>query len=563
VYILDEETPGDWKLGGGARWWLHHSLGALSANLASKGATLVLRRGSPEAILPSLVRETGAGAVHWNRCYEPSAIARDTRLKATLGGDGVAVESANSALLFEPWQLKTAAGGPFKVYSPFWRALRAAGGVAPPQPAPTRIAIPSRPPESDRLDSWGLLPSRPDWAGGLRESWTPGETGARARLDNFLDTALAGYGEARNRPDLPSTSRLSPHLHWGEIGPRQVWAAVHAFAEAHTQVRADADKFLSEIAWREFAHHLLFHRPDLPERNWKASFDGFPWATDETSINSWQRGQTGYPIVDAGMRELWTTGWMHNRVRMIVASFLVKDLMIHWRRGEDWFWDTLVDADLANNAASWQWVAGSGADAAPYFRVFNPVTQGERFDPQGAYVGGTTVVRNVDPADPARKTLLVDWYRQMARVAEELAMLEHVAADSGRPFPAIPTAAADLGGRVLATPQLADDLARLARNWLAYSRRDGDGVVMPATLSAARRVGPYWCSRVAIAEAGGASRELSVISRIEPTALPGDAIIVMGLVMDGGVLWASDVRSATAVAPAAAVEPDPFGQPGL
>lgn len=384
VYVYDETL--DWSPGGASRWWLHHSLIALGADLARRGAPLVLRRGPAEDMIPALVAETGAEAVFWNRCYEPAAIARDTRLKAALTGAGVRVESFNSALLHEPWTLKTGAGGPFKVYTPFWRALRASAQAAPLPPAPRRITAVPAPPPGDALESWRLLPTRPDWAGGLRAAWTPGEAGARARLDAFLDTALRGYGEGRDRPDRSGTSRLSPHLHWGEIGPRQVWAALATFAAAHPQAGADADKFLSEIAWREFAHHLLFHAPELPERNWKASFDGFPWAEDESAINSWQRGQTGYPIVDAGMRELWATGWMHNRVRMIVASFLIKDLMIHWRRGEEWFWDTLVDADLANNAAGWQWVAGSGADASPYFRIFNPVTQGERFDPDGAYV---------------------------------------------------------------------------------------------------------------------------------------------------------------------------------
>ena len=386
VFVLDDDTPGDWKPGAASRWWLHHSLAALGDDLARRGAPLVLRRGRAEAAIPALVAETGARAVYWNRCYEPAAIARDTRLKAALTGAGVGAESFNSALLCEPWALKTGAGGAFKVYTPFWRALRSSIAVDTPAPAPKSIVAPKGLPDSDALNDWNLRPTRPDWAGGLRDVWTPGEAGARARLDGFLDATLRGYATARDRPDQTGTSRLSPHLHWGEIGPRQVWAAVAAFAAAHPAVAADADKFLAEIGWREFAHHLLFHSPQLPEQNWKASFDAFAWADDEAAINSWQSGQTGYPIVDAGMRELWATGWMHNRVRMIAASFLVKDLLIHWRRGEDWFWDTLVDADLANNAAGWQWVAGSGADASPYFRIFNPVIQGQRFDPTGAYV---------------------------------------------------------------------------------------------------------------------------------------------------------------------------------
>ncbi len=384
LYVLDDDTPGVWRLGGAAHWWLHMSLAALGADLAHRGALLVLRRGRAEEVIPALARELGASGLLWNRCYEPAAVARDTRLKATLTASGLTVESFNSALLHEPWTLRTGAGGAFKVFTPFWKAARAQPPAEPAGPPPGHIIAATAP--GDLLSDWALLPTRPDWAGGLREAWTPGEAGARARLDAFLDENLVGYGARRDRADLSATSRLSPHLHWGEIGPRQVWRAVEAFTAAHPEARADADKFLSEVGWREFSHHLLFHSPELPERNWRPAFDDFPWVNDPTAINSWQRGRTGYPIVDAGMRELWATGFMHNRVRMIAASFLIKDLLVHWRHGEDWFWDTLVDADLANNAAGWQWVAGSGADAAPYFRVFNPVTQGERFDPDGAYV---------------------------------------------------------------------------------------------------------------------------------------------------------------------------------
>lgn len=386
-FYLFEEAPGaPWAMGAASRWWLHGSLAALAADLAARGAPLVLRRGDPAEDVQQLVAETGAAQVVWNRCYEPAAVARDTALKQTLTGLGVAVDSYNAALLFEPWTVRTGAGGPFKVFTPFWRACRAQGVTTPPTPAPERIAGPAGPPASLDLADLGLLPVKPDWAGGLRTAWTPGEAGARDRLAAFLEEALDGYGANRNRPDMAATSRLSPHLHFGEIGPRQVWRAVETFVEAHPALRGDADTFLSEIGWREFSTHLLFHTPDLPERNWKTQFDVFPWKEDAAGLEAWRRGRTGYPIVDAGMRELWTTGFMHNRVRMIAASFLIKDLMVHWRAGEDWFWDTLVDADLASNAASWQWVAGSGADAAPYFRIFNPVTQGESYDPHGAYV---------------------------------------------------------------------------------------------------------------------------------------------------------------------------------
>ncbi|MBI1249920.1 MAG: deoxyribodipyrimidine photo-lyase [Alphaproteobacteria bacterium] len=385
LYILDDETPREWRWGGASRWWLHHSLQALSESLAARGARLILRNGEAQAALQQLIKDTGAGALFWNRLYEPFSVARDAKIKAWAQKQGVAAESSNGALLFEPWEIRTQADEPFKVFSPFWRACLAKGVARAALPAPKALKAWEGATASDRLEDWALTPSKPDWAGGMREAWPPGEAGARKRLTRFLDAALAGYADQRNTPGAPGTSRLSPHLHWGEISPLQVWSAVHAAMDAAKGQKA-GDKFLAEIGWREFAYHLLFHWPDLPAKNWKAQFDAFPWAHDGKLYSAWTKGLTGYPIVDAGMRELWTTGWMHNRVRMIAASFLIKDLLVDWRRGEAWFWDTLVDADLAVNAASWQWVAGSGADAAPYFRVFNPVSQGEKFDPDGAYV---------------------------------------------------------------------------------------------------------------------------------------------------------------------------------
>jgi len=382
VYVLDDTGAGAWPLGGASRWWLHHSLTALSAALAERGGRLVLRRGDAGIELDRLIAETGAGAVFWNRCYEPAAIARDKIIKAALDARGIEAKSFNASLLFEPWTIATQSAQPFKVYTPFAKACRAAPAPAQPLPAPVRLPGLAPPPRSDALASWQLLPTHPDWAVGLRASWTPGEAGATARLDRFLDVAVETYRDDRNRPDLEATSRLGAHLHFGEIGPRQLWHATRARA-GHG---AGPDHFISEILWREFAHHLLFHWPDLPARNWRTQFDGFPWADDATGLAAWQRGRTGFPIVDAGMRELWQTGWMHNRVRMIVGSFLVKDLLLPWQAGAAWFWDTLVDADLANNSASWQWVAGCGADAAPYFRVFNPMLQGEKFDRDGSYV---------------------------------------------------------------------------------------------------------------------------------------------------------------------------------
>ncbi|MBL8671005.1 MAG: deoxyribodipyrimidine photo-lyase [Alphaproteobacteria bacterium] len=385
LYVLDETPP--WPLGGAARWWLHGSLSALGASIAERGGALVLRRGQADAALDDIIARSGAEAVFWNRCYEPAAIARDGAIKAALRGHGVVAESSNAALLTEPWAVKTKSGGFFQVFTPFWRALRAEAAVPVPAPAPQRIPAPPQPLASDRLEDWALRPLRPDWAGGLREAWTPGEAAAQAQLERFIDEALARYASARDLPAEAVTSRLSPYLHWGEISPRQAWhAAAAAAAGSAGALNRSAEKFQSELAWREFAHHLLFHVPTLPERPWRAEFERFPWRPDARALAAWHRGRTGYPIVDAGMRELWATGWMHNRVRMIAASFLVKHLLLPWQDGARWFWDTLVDADLANNSASWQWVAGCGADAAPYFRIFNPVLQGEKFDPDGRYV---------------------------------------------------------------------------------------------------------------------------------------------------------------------------------
>jgi deoxyribodipyrimidine photo-lyase len=382
VFVLDDHAPGRWAPGGASCWWLHGSLAALAADLAARGSGLVLRRGRAVEAIPRLVEETGAVAVHANRLYEPWARAADAAVAAALKARGVAIEGANAALLFEPWTMRTRSGGSFGVYTPFSRACFAAGPPQP-RPAPDRIPAPERLPASDALDGWGLRPTSPDWAGGLRETWRPGEAGAQARLERFLARHIAGYDADRNRPDLDATSRLSPHLHWGEISPRQVWHAAEAAAAPRGRA---AETFLKELLWREFSYHLLWHNPEMPEQPLKAAFRHFPWRNDPGSLRAWQRGRTGYPIVDAGMRQLWRTGWMHNRVRMIAASFLTKHLLIPWQEGEAWFWDTLVDADLAANSASWQWVAGCGADAAPYFRIFNPVLQGRKFDPHGDYV---------------------------------------------------------------------------------------------------------------------------------------------------------------------------------
>ena len=388
LFILDDEEADEWAIGGASRWWLHHALEALASELRDHGGDLILRQGPAERVLDEVIAETGAEAVYWNRRYEPWAIARDGKIKDRLKKDGMAVESFNGALLTEPWQMKTKQDGPYKVFTPYWKAVRAAGEIPEPLPMPDEMTFISKTPQSDRLMDWDLLPSKPNWAAAFPDTWTPGSEGATGRLSDFLDDAVFAYKDQRNAPGQPGTSRLSPHLHFGEISPRQIWHAAIAknLAETGEPMSGGVMTFLSEVVWREFSYNLLYHFPHLPKDPLKTEFAAFPWIDDPAGLKAWQTGMTGYPIVDAGMRELWTTGWMHNRVRMITASFLIKDLMIHWSEGEAWFWDTLVDADLASNSASWQWVAGSGADASPYFRIFNPVLQGEKFDPDGTYV---------------------------------------------------------------------------------------------------------------------------------------------------------------------------------
>jgi deoxyribodipyrimidine photo-lyase len=376
VWSPGEEAP--WAPGSASRVWLHASLGELAKALRTHGSRLVVRRGPALEALASLVRETGAAAVYWNRCYEPAVVARDTRIKAALRAEGLEAESFRASLLFEPWEIRTRAGQPHRVFTPFWNACLQQPRPAEPLPAPS-LPAPARWPESLELDALEL-DAGVDWAGGIRASWKPGESGALTALDRFLAESIAEYGDRRDRPDEPGTSLLSPHLHFGEISARQVW---HAVARSASPA---AEAFLRQLGWREFGYHLLHHFPDTPLEPLRYEYAAFPWEDDVEGLAAWQRGQTGYPLVDAGMRQLWETGWMHNRARMTAASFLVKDLLLPWQEGARWFWDTLVDADLANNTLGWQWTAGCGADAAPFFRVFNPVKQGERFDPSGDYV---------------------------------------------------------------------------------------------------------------------------------------------------------------------------------
>jgi deoxyribodipyrimidine photo-lyase len=387
VFIWAPGEEGAWPPGAASRWWLHQSLNSLDLGLRTLGSRLIIRQGESLAQLGDLARSTGARSIFWSRRYEPSVAARDRSLEQTLAGIGLEIQTFNSTLLHEPWTIENRSGKPFQVFTAYWKNCLAREDPALPMPAPRQVPAPRVWPKSLRLASLELEP-RIHWTQTMESTWQPGEPGAQAALRQFLQAAMADYDENRNRPDLPGTSRLSPHLHFGEISPRQVWHAVHSKAQdgADTGLAWRKHQFVTELGWREFAHHLLHHFPHTPERPLREEFAEFAWRLNPQGLKRWQRGETGYPLVDAGLRELWATGWMHNRVRMIVASFLVKDLLISWLEGARWFWDTLVDADLANNTLGWQWTAGCGADAAPYFRIFNPVNQGERFDPQGTYV---------------------------------------------------------------------------------------------------------------------------------------------------------------------------------
>ena len=377
LYILEDDA--DRPIEGARRVWLHHSLDALREDVERRGGRLVLRRGKAATVLDDVIEQTGALAVYWNRRYHRPDAERDKAIKEDLKERGLTVESFKGNLLVEPWEVETKSGGPYRVFTPFWRAAKAQLDVGDPLPTPRQLECVGGNMGSDDLDDWELLPTRPDWGSKMMAYHTPGERGALERLKTFVDDKIEDYAEMRDRPDIDATSKLSPHLAHGEVSPRTVW-------DACKDNEYTSRKFLSEIGWREFSYTLLWFNPDLATENFNDGYEAMAWDHDEQVLEAWGRGRTGYPFVDAGMRQLWETGWMHNRVRMVVASFLIKHLMIDWRDGEAWFWDTLLEADLAANAASWQWVAGTGADAAPYFRVFNPFGQGEKFDPKGEYV---------------------------------------------------------------------------------------------------------------------------------------------------------------------------------
>ncbi|MDO8861856.1 deoxyribodipyrimidine photo-lyase [Haliea sp. E1-2-M8] len=385
VYILDEDSAGERAPGGASRWWLHHSLQALAAEIEASGGQLLLRRGDTVSCLRELADASSADAIHLSRSYSPWETALEQRLHKAFESS-VEVKRFPGVLLHEPENIANQAGEPFKVFTPFWRHCRRQNEPGQPLRAPSTITWAEIPGTSDTLADWALLPQKPDWAAHWPKLWTPGTAGARHALEQFLRHVIQNYASGRDHPAEEATSRLSPHLRFGEISPREIWHKARELAARNPQRQEQVDKFLSELGWREFSYHLLFHFPTIPEQPFKAQFADFPWLGSKAQLRAWQCGQTGYPVVDAGMRELWHTGYMHNRIRMVTASFLTKHLLTHWRAGERWFWDTLVDADPASNTCSWQWVAGSGADASPYFRIFNPVTQGEKFDTGGDYV---------------------------------------------------------------------------------------------------------------------------------------------------------------------------------
>jgi len=387
VYVHAPEEEAPWAPGAASQAWLDRSLRSLQAELRRIGSELVIRRGPSTEALLTLAAETGAEAVYWHRLYEPASIARDKATKMALKDAGLHAESLNGALLVEPWQVQTGTGDPYRVFTPFWKNARQHLESNTPLPAPG--SLPGVP-VLESLDIAALAlrphPRERDWDLSFWPHWTPGEAGAVELLEAFLEGAVHGYKAQRNFPDRTGTSKLSPHLHFGEISPRRIVQAIRE-ASLPATIQPDVDHYLSELGWREFSHHLLFHFPHTSDADMNPRFAAFPWAeVDAAQLQAWQRGRTGVPIVDAGMRELWASGWMHNRVRMVVASFLTKNLRYHWIHGARWFWDTLVDASLANNTQGWQWSAGTGADAAPYFRIFSPVAQAEKFDPKGAYL---------------------------------------------------------------------------------------------------------------------------------------------------------------------------------
>lgn len=382
LYILDDKNSGEWKMGRASRWWLHNSLIKLNTSL---DGNLCLQKGDALEYLQEFIKRNNVHSIYWNRCYEPWRVQRDTIIKSTLTSLGITVKTFNGSLLFEPHKILKNDGTPYKVFTAFYKNGCLAKNLEPRLPNKTPIKnLNFRKTNSLCINDLGLMP-KITWYRQMEQEWTPGEEGAFQKLQDFIENGLSNYKEGRNYPALSNVSRLSPHIHFGEISLNTIWHTVKA-AMIEKGCEKDGEHFLSELGWREFSYNLLYYFPKMPDKNMNVKFDTFPWHQNEYVLKCWQEGKTGYPIIDAGMRELWQTGYMHNRVRMIAGSFLVKNLLLHWKHGEKWFWDTLVDADLANNSASWQWIAGCGTDTVPYFRIFNPVTQGKKFDNNGTYI---------------------------------------------------------------------------------------------------------------------------------------------------------------------------------
>lgn len=424
IYILDDENAESWSMGEASRWWLHKSLESLNKSLDENLHFFI---GKADEIIPDLIEKTNATGVYWNRCYEPWRINRDKKIKTALLNNNITVRSFNGSLLFEPPNIKKQDDTPYKVFTPFYKKGCLENGPLPRDllVCPSKLIF-EKNIESKKLSELKLLPSI-NWYHNIQNTWSPGEKGAQHRLNNFLKTGIKNYKIGRNRPDKEFISRLSPHLHFGELSPHQAWFSVKELRQS-SETKDSIEHFLSELGWREFSNNLLYYWQNLPEINLQKKFDRFPWLDNPKSLECWQRGMTGYPIVDAGMRQLWKTGYMHNRVRMVTGSFLVKNLMLDWRHGERWFWDTLLDADLANNSASWQWIAGCGADAAPYFRIFNPIIQGEKFDPNGDYVREYI---------PELSTIPTKFIHKPWEAPEEILMVAGITLDKDYPLPIV------------------------------------------------------------------------------------------------------------------------------
>ncbi|MDP8245708.1 MAG: deoxyribodipyrimidine photo-lyase [Candidatus Hinthialibacter antarcticus] len=387
IYIWSPDEEADWQLGGASKVWLHYSLQSLNEALEASNSRLLIRSGQSLPIIQEMIQETNAQAVYWNRRYEPYSIQRDSIVKSELKKQNIDAKSFNGSLLFEPWEIQTKQEQPYKVFTPFWKTCTSLPEPDEPTSAAHKIQSIKHWPKSQKLETLNLLP-KIQWHNGILNSWSIGEAAAKKQLRHFISEAMSEYSVGRDIPGKPLTSRMSPYLHFGEISPRQIWHEV-VFALSNNDTGNDSTSawaFLREVGWREFAYHLMYHFPHTTTDPLREKFSRFPWKSNPRFLQAWQKGETGLPIIDAGMRELWATGWMHNRVRMVVASLLVKNMLVPWQEGARWFWDTLVDADLASNTFGWQWTAGCGADAAPFFRIFNPIAQGEKFDGDGEYV---------------------------------------------------------------------------------------------------------------------------------------------------------------------------------